>query len=185
MILPIVAFGTPILRKKCAPVSAEYPNLDILICNMWDTMYAASGVGLAAPQINRSIRLFIIDTNPFLDDDESDLRPLKQVFINPRIVQENGVVWGFNEGCLSIPDIREDVSRKSSITIEYFDEEFKMHTDVFDGLTARVIQHEYDHINGVLFIDKLSPLRKRMIRGKLLDISKGKITANYKMRFFK
>ena len=185
MILPIVAFGTPILRKKCTPVSTEYPNLDILICNMWDTMYAASGVGLAAPQINRSIRLFIIDTNPFLDDDESDLKPLKQVFINPRIVQENGVVWGFNEGCLSIPDIREDVSRKSSITIEYFDEEFKMHTDVFDGLTARVIQHEYDHINGVLFIDKLSPLRKRMIRGKLLDISKGKITANYKMRFFK
>tara|TARA_B100001250_G_scaffold87804_1_gene72631 strand:+ start:25399 stop:25959 length:561 start_codon:yes stop_codon:yes gene_type:complete len=186
MILPIVAFGSPVLRKKCTSVSSEYLNLDSLISNMWDTMYAASGVGLAAPQINKSIRLFIIDTTPFLDDsDDSDLKVIKKVFINPNIINESGSMWSFNEGCLSIPEIREDVNRKSSITIEYFDENFKMHTDVFDGLTARVIQHEYDHVNGVLFVDKLSQLRKRMIKSKLLDIRKGKISANYKMRFSK
>lgn len=186
MILPIVAFGAPILRTECESVSPKYPNLDALIDNMWKTMYAASGVGLAAPQINKSIRLFIIDTNPFLDDSNKiDEKPVKKVFINPRIVNEAGELWDFNEGCLSIPEIREDISRHSSITIEYFDEDFNMQTDVFDGLTARVIQHEYDHINGVLFVDKLSPLRKRMIKGRLRDISKGKITTNYKMRIFK
>ena len=154
---------------------------------MWETMYAASGVGLAAPQINQAIRLFLIDTTPFVDDKDSQVHVdvVKKVFINARIIEEKGEEWDFNEGCLSIPEIREDITRKSSITIEYFNENFEKHTDIFDGLTARVIQHEYDHINGVLFTDKLSPLRKRMIKGKLIDISKGKVPTTYKMRFLR
>ena len=183
MILPIVAFGAPTLRKKCANITDEYPELNSLIINMWETMYEASGVGLAAPQINKAIRLFLIDTTPFLDDEEkSQVHVVKKVFINARIIEETGEEWNFNEGCLSIPEIREDITRKSSITIEYFDEKFEKHTNIFDGLTARVIQHEYDHINGVLFTDKISPLRKRMIKGKLIDISKGKVSTTYKMR---
>ena len=151
---------------------------------MWETMYEANGVGLAAPQVNKGIRLFLIDTTPFFEDeDEINEVIVKQAFINPRIIEESGEEWEFNEGCLSIPDLREDVSRKSIITIEYMDENFKTHTETYDGLTARVIQHEYDHINGILFIDKLTALRKRMIKGKLMDISKGKVNANYKMRF--
>jgi len=147
-------------------------------------MYEANGVGLAAPQVNKGIRLFLIDTTPFFDDeDEINEVIVKQVFINARILEETGEEWEFNEGCLSIPDLREDVSRKSIIRIEYMDENFKTHTETYDGLTARVIQHEYDHINGILFTDKLTALRKRMIKGKLMDISKGKITATYKMRF--
>ena len=149
-------------------------------------MYEASGVGLAAPQINKAIRLFLIDTTPFVDDEkELPVQVVKKVFINPRIIEETGEEWEFNEGCLSIPEIREDVSRKSSITIEYFDENFDKHTAIFDGLVARVIQHEYDHINGVLFTDKISPLRKKMIKGKLMDITNGKVSATYKMRFLK
>ena len=184
MILPIVAFGAPILRKKCINITAEYAELDVLLLNMWETMYAASGVGLAAPQINKAIRLFLIDTTPFIDDEkELQVQVVKKVFINPRIIEEKGEEWDFNEGCLSIPEIREDITRKSSITIEYFDENFKKYTDIFDGLTARVIQHEYDHINGVLFTDKISPLRKRMIKRKLIDISKGMVRTNYKMSF--
>lgn len=184
MILPIVAFGAPILRKKCVDITPDYPELKTLLENMWETMYEASGVGLAAPQINKGIRLFLIDTTPFTEDEEEqDVVPVKKAFINARIIEETGEKWDFNEGCLSIPDVREDVSRKSTITIEYLDENFKKHTDTFDGLTARVIQHEYDHIDGVLFIDKLSALRKRMIKGKLTDISKGKVNAHYKMRF--
>jgi len=186
MILPIVAFGTPILRKRCENITPDYLELDSLLFNMWETMYAASGVGLAAPQINRAIRLFMIDTTPFVDDDEaSEFEVVKKVFINPIIQEEVGEEWDFNEGCLSIPDVREDVSRKSSITIEYFDECFKKHTNVFDGLTARVIQHEYDHINGILFTDRISPLRKRIIKRKLIEISKGMVATNYKMRFLK
>lgn len=186
MILPIVAFGAPILRKNCVNITHEYPELDALLVNMWETMYEASGVGLAAPQINKAIRLFLIDTTPFVDDEkELPVQVVKKVFINPRIIEETGEEWEFNEGCLSIPEIREDVSRKSSITIEYFDENFDKHTDIFDGLVARVIQHEYDHINGVLFTDKISPLRKKMIKGKLMDISNGKVSATYKMRFLK
>jgi peptide deformylase len=185
MILPIVAFGTPVLREKCKEISADYPSLSQLIDDMFETMYKASGVGLAAPQINKAIRLFIIDTTVFAEDQESDITPLKEVFINPRIIKEKGKEWLFNEGCLSIPEIREDVARKSEIEIEYFDTNFKQHIKKFDGITARVIQHEYDHIQGILFTDKLSPLRKRVLKGKLNDVSKGKISVNYRMRFFK
>ena len=184
MILPIVAFGSPILRKKCIDISPDYPELEILLENMKETMHEAHGVGLAAPQINKNIRLFLIDTTPFADDEEETEEVIvKQTFINARILEEAGEEWDFNEGCLSIPDIRENISRKPSITIEYFDENFEKHIDTYDGLTARVIQHEYDHIQGVLFIDKISVLRKRMIKGKLLDISKGKVDVAYKMRF--
>ena len=184
MILPIVAFGSPVLRKKCVDISPDYPELEMLLDNMRETMHEAHGVGLAAPQINKAIRLFLIDTTPFFDDEEETEEVIvKQVFINAKILKETGKEWDFNEGCLSIPDVREDISRKPSITIEYFDENFKKHTDTYDGLTARVIQHEYDHIQGVLFTDKISALRKRMIKGKLLDISKGKVDVSYKMRF--
>ena len=184
MILPIVAFGAPILRKRCIKVTQDYPDLDILIENMWETMYAAHGVGLAAPQINKGIRLFIINTTPFVEDEEETEKIiLKQAFINARILEKTGEEWNFNEGCLSIPDVREDISRKPSITIEYMDENFKKHIETYDGLRARVIQHEYDHIDGILFTDKLSALRKRMIKGKLMDISKGKVDVSYKMRF--
>ena len=185
MTLPIVAFGSPILRKKCVEISPDYPELEILLENMRETMYEASGVGLAAPQINKSIRLFFIDTTPFSDEEKNETVIVKQVFINPKILKETGEEWIFNEGCLSIPDIREDISRKSSITIEYFDENFKKHIDTYEGIAARVIQHEYDHIEGVLFTDRISLLRKRMIKGKLLDISKGKVNVSYKMRFAK
>jgi len=184
MILPIVAFGIPILRKKCVEISPDYPELETLLANMWKTMYEAHGVGLAAPQINKGIRLFLIDTTPFIDDEEETEEVIvKKVFINAIIIEETGEDRDFNEGCLSIPDVREDVSRKSTITIEYMDENFKKHTDTYDGITARIIQHEYDHIDGILFIDKLSALRKRMIKGKLIDISKGKVNVSYKMRF--
>ena len=184
MILPIVAFGSPILRKMCSDISQDYPEFETILANMWENMYEANGVGLAAPQVNKGIRLFLIDTTPFFDDeDEIKEVIVKKAFINARILEESGEEWEFNEGCLSIPDLREDVSRKSIIKIEYMDENFKKYTKTYDGLTARVIQHEYDHINGVLFTDKLTALRKRMIKGKLMDISKGKITATYKMRF--
>jgi peptide deformylase len=184
MILPIVAFGSPILRKMCSDISPDYPEFDTILANMWETMYEANGVGLAAPQVNKGIRLFLIDTTPFFDDeDEINEVIVKQAFINARILEESGEEWEFNEGCLSIPDLREDVSRKSTITIEYMDENFEKHTATYDGLTARVIQHEYDHINGILFTDKLTALRKRMIKGKLMDISKGKVNSTYKMRF--
>jgi len=185
MILPIIAFGASILRKKCVDVSLDFPSLNSLIENMWETMYSASGVGLAAPQINKNLRLFIIDTTPFTEDEEVNEDPVKKVFINARIIEETGESWSFSEGCLSIPELREDINRKSTIKIQYMDENFINYTEVFGGLAARVIQHEYDHIEGVLFVDKVSQLRKRMIKGKLLDISKGKVTANYKMKFIK
>ena len=184
MILPIVAFGSNVLRNKCTTVSKDYSDLDVLINNMWETMYAAQGVGIAAPQINKNIRLFIIDTTPFAEDpEESDNIIIKKVFINPIITEESGEEWDFNEGCLSIPQIREDVSRKSFINMEYMDESFNIHKESFSGLVARVIQHEYDHINGILFTDKISVLRKRMIKGKLKDIKNGKVDVSYKMRF--
>jgi peptide deformylase len=168
----------------CSDISPDYPEFDTILANMWETMYEANGVGLAAPQVNKRIRLFLIDTTPFFDDEEEIKEVIvKQAFINARILEESGEDWEFNEGCLSIPDLREDVIRKSTITIEYMDENFEKHTATYDGLTARVIQHEYDHINGILFTDKLTALRKRMIKGKLMDISKGKVNANYKMRF--
>ena len=183
MILPIISFGSEVLRERCVEISSDYIELQNLINNMWETMYNAQGVGLAAPKINKSIRLFLIDTTPFIDDE--DIAPIKKVFINPRIINETGDLWVFNEGCLSIPQVREDITRKSVITIEYQDESFNKYTESFDGITARVIQHEYDHIEGVLFIDRISQLRKRMIKGKLMDISKGKITTSYKMKFVK
>ena len=188
MILPIVAYGDPVLKKKAENITKDYPNLDALLSNMFETMYNAYGVGLAAPQVGLPIRLFIVDTAPFSDDDLSEeeqmtLKIFKRVFINAKILDEEGKEWVFNEGCLSIPDVREDVFRKPKITVEYFDENFEKHTGVFDGLIARVIQHEYDHIEGVLFTDKLSGLKKRLIKGKLNKISKGEIDVDYRMRF--
>ena len=189
MVLPITAYGDPVLRKKAKDISQDYPNLKELIDNMWETMYGAYGVGLAAPQVGLPIRLFVIDTSPFAEDEElteeerNKLAGLKKVFINAKIVEETGDEWAFNEGCLSIPDIREDVFRKPEIKIEYLDEEFNKHAEVYDGLAARVIQHEYDHIEGILFTDKLSSLKKRLIKGKLTNIAKGKIQVEYRMKF--
>ena len=189
MTLPIVAYGDPVLRKVGKDIQKDYPELKTLLENMWETMYNASGVGLAAPQIGRPIRLFLVDTSPFSDDDdlskeEQDLlKTFKKVFINAHILEETGKEWAFNEGCLSIPDVREDVSRKDTVTINYLDENFKEHTETYDGLLARVIQHEYDHIEGVLFTDKLSSLKKRLLKSRLSNISKGKIRVDYRMRF--
>lgn len=189
MILPIVAYGDPVLKKKAKEITKEYPKFSELLENMFETMYNAQGVGLAAPQIGLPIRLFIVDASPFADDEELTeeeskvLEDFKKVFINAEIIEETGDEWGFTEGCLSIPDVREDVFRNETIKIKYLDENFKEHTEVYDGLAARVIQHEYDHIEGVLFTDKLSSLKKRLIKGKLTNISKGKITPDYKMRF--
>jgi len=189
MILPITAYGDPVLRKKAKDISADYPKLKELIENMWETMYGAYGVGLAAPQVGLPIRIFMIDTSPFAEDEDlseeerNELASLKKVFINAKILEEKGDEWAFNEGCLSIPDVREDVFRKPEITIEYFDEDFNKHTESYKGLAARVIQHEYDHIEGILFTDKLSSLKKRLIKGKLTNISKGKIQVDYRMKF--
>lgn len=189
MILPIIAYGDPVLKKKGKEITKDYPNFDTLLENMFETMYNASGVGLAAPQIGLPIRMFLVDTTPFAEDDvltkeeQDTLNGFKRVFINAKIVEEEGDDWAFNEGCLSIPDVREDVFRKPNITIEYLDENFKSHKESFDGLIARVVQHEYDHIEGVLFTDKLSSLKKRLIKGRLTSISKGKIDVDYRMRF--
>lgn len=189
MILPIVAYGDPVLKKVGEDIDKNYPDLNTLIDNMFETMYNASGVGLAAPQIGLPIRLFVIDATPFSEDEDltaeeqEALKGFKRVFINATIVNEEGEEWAFNEGCLSIPDVREDVYRKPKVTIEYLDENFNEKTEVFDGLVARVIQHEYDHIEGVLFTDKLSVLKKRLIKGRLANISKGKINVDYRMRF--
>jgi len=189
MILPIVAYGDPVLRKVAVEINADYPELNTLIANMKETMYNASGVGLAAPQIGKAIRLFLIDASPFAEDkelskkDRDVLEGFNRVFINAKILKEEGEEWVFNEGCLSIPDVREDVYRQPEITIEYQDEDFKTHTETLNGLAARVFQHEYDHIDGILFTDKLSSLKKRLIKKKLDNISKGKINSEYRMRF--
>ena len=189
MILPIVAYGNPVLKKKAKDITKDYPKLDELIENMWETMYGAHGVGLAAPQVGLPIRLFVIDPSPFADDEEltdeerKQLTGLKKLFINPVITEETGDEWAFSEGCLSIPDVREDVFRQADITIEFVDENFKAHTETYTGIAARVIQHEYDHIEGILFTDKLSSLKKRLIKGKLNNISKGKVDVDYRMKF--
>lgn len=189
MILPIVAYGDPVLRKKGEPLSSDYPGMEELIANMWETMYQASGVGLAAPQVGLPVRLFVVDTSPFGEDEELEarereaLRDFKRVFINAQMEEESGDPWLFNEGCLSIPDIREDVSRREEITISYMDENFNAKRERFDGILARVIQHEYDHIEGILFTDKLSSLKKRLLKGRLANIAKGKVTVDYRMRF--
>lgn len=189
MTLSIVAYGDPVLRKTGKEIEKDYPNLKELINNMWETMNKAKGVGLAAPQVGLPIRLFLVDTSPFADDEDlsekeqKTLQNFQKVFINAQMQEESGNKWVFNEGCLSIPDIREDITRKDTISIRYYDENFKLHTSTYDGLLARVIQHEYDHIEGVLFTDKLSSLKKRLLKGKLASISKGKIDVEYRMRF--
>jgi len=189
MILPIVAYGSNVLKTKAVNITPDFPDLETLIENMWETMYNANGVGIAAPQIGKSIRLFVVDASPFSKDDEisddeiSTLRNFKKVFINPELIEETGGEWDFTEGCLSIPNIREDISRREMITIRYYDESFEEIELTLKGLAARIVQHEYDHIEGVLFIDKLSPLKKKLLKGKLNDISKGKIKTEYKMRY--
>lgn len=182
MILPIVAYGDPVLKKVGEEIDKDYPKLEELIANMYETMYNAHGVGLAAPQIGRSIRLFIVDASPFAEDDET-VKDFKKTFFNPEIIELTGDEWAFNEGCLSIPDIHEDIFREETVKLRYQDENFEEHEEVFTGMAARVILHEYDHIEGVLFTDKITPLRRRLLKGKLTNISKGKINANYKMRF--
>lgn len=195
MILPIVVYGDPVLRKKCVNIDKNYENLPKLIKDMYETMYDANGVGLAAPQVGKAVRLFVIDASPFAEVDEDEepeyteeemkeMDGFKKTFINAQIIEETGEEWKFNEGCLSIPRIREDVMRKPKVTIEYYDENFKKHTDTYEGVIARVIQHEYDHIEGVLFTDKISPFKRKLISGKLSDISKGKFKADYKTKVY-
>ncbi|QQX76747.1 MULTISPECIES: peptide deformylase [Aequorivita] len=189
MILPIVAYGDPVLRKETTEITKDYPNLEEVLENMFETMYEARGIGLAAPQVNLPLRLFIVDATPFEDDEDLSeeeqkfVSTFKKVFINARILEESGDEWAFNEGCLSIPDVREDVFRKPNIVMEYEDENFKKHKESFSGIVARIIQHEYDHIEGILFTDKLSPLKKRLIKSKLANISKGKVGVDYRMKF--
>jgi peptide deformylase len=192
MILPIVAYGSPILRKVCTDIDANYPDLDKLLANMWETMYNSNGVGLAAPQINAPIRLFMIDSEQIFankEDDEEldypDTPGYKGVFINAKVISLAGKEWSYNEGCLSIPKIREDVFRHEEVTLEYQDENFTTHTQTFNGITARIILHEYDHIEGKLFIDYLKPLKKKLLKRKLDDISKGKMNVDYRMIFTK
>lgn len=188
MILPVVAFGHPVLRKVCEDISPEYPELKKLINDMWETMYHTNGVGIAAPQVNKPIRLFVIDTMQIVADfDEQDKKEypnekgVKQVFINAHKIEETGKPWAYNEGCLSIPKVREDITRAATVRLKYMDENFKEQEATFNGISARVILHEYDHIEGKLFIDYLTPLKKRLIRKRLDDISTGKVKVDYRM----
>jgi peptide deformylase len=190
MILPIVAYGHPVLRKIAEDITPEYPQLDKFIEDMWETMYGSNGVGLAAPQVNKPIRLFVVDTVQMFDameDEEkeeyTDAPGVKAVFINAHIAELDGDEWLYNEGCLSIPKIREDIYRQESVTLRYQDEKFETHTKTFTGLSARVILHEYDHIEGKLFIDHISLLKRKLMKGKLNDISKGKVKVDYRMQF--
>lgn len=191
MILPIVAYGHPVLRKVASDIMPDYPGLEKLIADMWETMYASNGVGLAAPQVNKDIRIFVIDTEQIFrsmeEDNEEHHYPdapgMKAVFINAHIVEVNGAEWPYNEGCLSLPKIREDIYRRQTVTLQYRDEHFDSHMKTFSGITARVILHEYDHIEGRLFIDYLPPLKRKLMKGKLADISKGKVSVDYKMMF--
>jgi peptide deformylase len=189
MILPIVGYGDAVLRKICEEIPTTYPDLEQIVSNMYETMYNACGVGLAAPQVGFPIRLFLVDTTPFSDDSDLDLEEqkklngFKRTFINAKMIKEEGNEWSFNEGCLSIPDVREDVYRPEKITIEYCDVDFVRKTEVFDGLIARVIQHEYDHIEGILFTDKISSLKKQLIKKKLKNIMEGKTQTDYRMKF--
>lgn len=201
MILPVVVYGDPVLRKVATDIDKDYPALDKLIADMFETMYNANGVGIAAPQIGKSIRLFVIDASPFAERDEDDeeeeddeklskeelefLKNFKRVFINPKILKEEGESWKFNEGCLSLPKIREDVERQEEVTIEYYDGHFKKHKEVLNGLAARVVQHEYDHIEGKLFTDRISAFKRKLLSGKLNDITKGKFSADYKTKVYR
>jgi peptide deformylase len=192
MILPIVAYGAPILRKVSQEITPDYPNLSKLIEDMWETMYASNGVGLAAPQVNRDIRLFVMDSEQIfrnLDKEDEGKYPdepgIKRVFINAQLRDKEGEEWAYNEGCLSIPKIREDVNRQRKVTLEYVDENFEPHTETFHGISARIILHEYDHIEGKLFIDLIKPFKRKLLQRKLNDISKGKVKVDYKMTFAK
>lgn len=182
MILPITAYGHPILRKIAQDINKDYPNIDKIIEDMFDTMYHTNGLGLAAPQIDLSIRLIVIDASPY-SDDFPETKGFKKTLINAHILEEEGTEWAFNEGCLSVPDIREDVMRKPKIRIQYCDENFIQYDEVYEGVVARVIQHEYDHLEGILFVDKLAPLKKMLLKRKLTDISKGNIKVDYRMKF--
>lgn len=184
MIKPIVAYGTPVLRKVAAEISKDYPDLQTIIKNMYDTLESSEGVGLAAPQVGLSIRLFIVDANGFAED-YPDAKGFKRTFINPQILETSGKEWLFNEGCLSFPGIFEDVSRPSDVKLRYFDEQFVEHTETFTGICARIIQHEYDHLEGKCFIDRLNPLKRKLLSGKLNNILKGKVSTRYKIKFFK
>lgn len=188
MILPVVAYGHPVLRKECEDIGPDFPELAKLIEDMWETMYHTNGVGLAAPQINRPVRIFVVDTVQIVEgfDEEDkkeypDEKPVKKVFINAHTVDTSGTPWAYNEGCLSIPKVREDIMRPEHVRLRYVDEQFVEHEEVFSGITARVIMHEYDHIDGKLFIDYLPPLKKRLLKKKLEDISKGKVKVDYRM----
>lgn len=190
MILPIVAYGTPILRKVCDDITPDHPGLHQFIEDMWETMYHSSGVGLAAPQVNKGIRVFVVDSTQIFEnqeDDEKGLYPdepgFKGVFINAHIVELGGNEWSYNEGCLSIPKVREDINRRETVTMQYLDEHFNPHTKTFNGITARVILHEYDHIEGRLFIDHIKPLKRTLLKRKLEDISRGKVKVDYRMMF--
>lgn len=191
MILPIVAYGDPVLKKEAEEIDENYPDLGKLIEDMFETMYEASGVGLAAPQIGKAIRLFIVDGSPFAERDEDEeedpkaagMEGFKKVFINPIIEEEDGKEWGFAEGCLSIPKIREEVMRKERVRLSYYDENWNFQEEWFDGYKARIIQHEYDHIEGILFTDHLSVLKKRLLSKRLSNISQGVVNVDYKMRF--
>jgi peptide deformylase len=190
MILPIVAYGDPVLKMEAEEIDESYPELKELIANMFETMYQAKGVGLAAPQIGKSIRLFIVDGAPFADEEGEEPDPkaagiesFKKVFINPIIEDESGPKWSFQEGCLSIPKIRENVSRHEKLRISYYDENWSFHEETYEGYAARIIQHEYDHIEGILFTDHLNPLKKKLLQKRLLNISSGQITIDYRMKF--
>jgi peptide deformylase len=185
MILPIVAYGDPVLKKKAKEIDADYPNLTKLIADMFETMYNANGVGLAAPQVGKSIRLFVVDATPVAEGEDGDptCEDFKRVFINPIILEEEGEEWSYEEGCLSIPNIREEVKRKPTLKIEYYDEKWDLYEEELDGFAARVVQHEYDHIEGILFLDLISPFKKTLLRGKLTDISKGNVDVKYRMKF--
>jgi peptide deformylase len=192
MILPVVAYGHPVLRQVCVDITTDYPNLDILIADMWDTMYNSHGMGIAAPQINKAVRLFVIDTEQVYSNSDEDEREqfegeqgLRKVFINAHISERSGHEWSCDEGCLSLPGFREEVSRENIITVSYCDENFVQKTETFRGLNARVIQHEYDHIEGKLFIDRISLIKRKLLKKKLDDISAGRVKPGYKMLFAK
>jgi len=182
MILPIYAYGHPVLKKEAADIDKDYPELETLIANMWETMYNAEGVGLAAPQIGLPIRIFLVDTVQTMEEGKEE-EGLKKVFINAHKIEEAGEPWDYEEGCLSIPHIRGDVERPAQVKMKYMDENFEEHEEVFTGIHARVIQHEYDHIDGILFTEHLKPLRRRMVKRKLEKIKKGDVEAHYKMKF--
>lgn len=184
MILPIFAFGQPVLKKIAQPIDKDYPDLEQLIANMWETMYHAQGVGLAAPQIGLPIRLFVVDSEQMMEEKDEG-KGVKQVFINAQKIEEGGDPWDFEEGCLSIPDVRGDVNRPAQLRLRYLDENFNEHEELFTGMNARVIQHEYDHIDGILFTELLKPIKRRLVKRKLENIRKGNVNPEYKMKFFK